>query len=286
MEYKQHVSTVEYPVSDFKNRIWGNIHSVSSTKHSESSIEHPASSKQYPMSDVRHSVSDIQSPITSDRGFTLMEILLAFLILGIVLTTILASFNAVFSTTDTLKNSSRYYDMAKNCLNRMTFDLGALYIIRPPLYKPPNFDDPPDPYRIVGSNSDIGGTSFADLRFASSAHIPLNKSVKRGVAEIVYYVQVRDDGQPELRRADHLFPYPPFEENNGDPILSEHVKSLAFKYYDSEGTEYEEWNSDSDEYGYATPTAIGIQLEIGDESVSYNFETTVRFAVNREKIEQ
>jgi general secretion pathway protein J len=286
MEHKQHIPTIEHPVSDFENRIWSNIHSVSSIQHSESSIEHPASSKQYPMSDVRHSVSDIQSPISCARGFTLMEILLAFLILGIVLTTILASFNAVFSTTDTLKNSSRYYDMAKNCLNRMTLDLGALYITRPPLYKPPDFDDPPDPYRIVGSNSDVGGTSFADIRFASNAHIPLNKSTKRGVAEIVYYVKVRDEGQPELRRADHLFPYPPFEENNGDPILSEHVKSLAFKYYDSEGTEYEEWNSDSDEYGYATPTAIGIQLEIGDESVSYNFETTVRFAVNREKIEQ
>jgi general secretion pathway protein J len=284
---------MENPVSKFENRIAGFGHSASDTEHQASSNRHRASSIEHRVSSIkhritmtRHSVSDIQSAISCVRGFTLMEILLAFLILGIVLTTILASFNAVFSTTDTLKNSSRYHDMAKNCLNRMTLDLGALYITRPPLYKPPNFDDPPDPYRIVGSNSDIGGTSFANVRFASNAHIPLNKSRQRGVAEIVYYVKVRDEGQPELRRADHLFPYPPFAENNGDPILSEHVKSLAFKYYDSEGTEYEEWDSDSDEYGYATPTAIGIQLEIGDESVSYNFETTVRFAVNREKIEQ
>jgi general secretion pathway protein J len=102
---------------------------------------------------IENPVSRIQSPVTrhpkpkiEDCGFTLMEILLAFLILGIVVTTILASFNAVFSTTDTLKNSSRYYDMAKNCLNRMALDLGALYITQPPLYKPPNFDDPPNPY--------------------------------------------------------------------------------------------------------------------------------------------
>jgi len=227
-----------------------------------------------------------RQPDTRAGGFTLMEILLAFLILGIVVTTILASFNAVFSTTDTLKNSSQYYDMAKNCLSRMTLDLGALYIAQPPLYKPPKMDDPADPYRIVGSSKDIGGTSFAALRFTSSAHIPLNKSVKRGVAEIVYYVQEKDDGQQVLRRADHLYPYPSFEENFGDPVLSEHVKSLAFVYYDSEGSEFEEWDSDSDEYGYATPEAIGIQLEIGDESVSYHFETTVRLAVNRDKIEQ
>ena len=270
---------IENPVSNFGLRVF-------SIGYRASSIEHRASSIQHPVSSVPHPIPAVQISITSTRGFTLMEILLAFLILGIVLTTILASFNAVFSTTDTLKNSSRYYDMAKNCLNRMTLDLGALYIIQSPLYKPPDFDDPPDPYRIVGSYNEIGGTSFAKIRFASNAHIPLNKSVNRGVAEIVYYVQSQDDGQQVLRRGDHLYPYPPFEENRGDPVLSEHVKSLAFKYYDSEGSELEEWDSDSNEYGYATPAAIGIQLEIGDESVSYNFETTVRFAVNREEIEQ
>ena len=250
-----------------------------------SGIEHPTSSIEHPASSIRYLVPGIQLPVIRTRGFTLMEILLAFMILGIVITTILASFNAVFSTTDTLNNSSRYYDMAKNCLNRMTLDLGALYVSQPPLYKPPNFDDPPDPYRIVGSSSEIGGTSFAFVRFASNAHIPLNKSIRRGVAEIVYYVQGQDDGQQVLRRGDHLYPYPLFEENSGDPVLSDHVKSLAFTYYDSEGSEFEAWNSDSDEYGYATPAAIRIQLEIGDESVLYNFETTVRLAVNREKIE-
>ena len=254
-------------------------------QHKTSGIENRTSGIENPVSSIQLPVTRSRQPELGARGFTLMEILLAFLILGIVLTTILASFNAVFSTTDTLRNSSRYYDMAKNCLNRMTLDLGALYITQPPLYKPPNFDDPPNPYRIIGSINEIGGTSFAMVRFASNAHIPLNKSIKRGIAEIVYYVQGQDDGQPVLRRGDHLYPYPPFEENSGDPILTEHVKSLAFKYYDSEGSEFEEWNSDSEEYGYATPAAIGIQLEIGDESVSYNFETTVRFAVNREKIE-
>jgi len=278
MDYKHKISRTKNLVSNFNHRVSDNEHRVSSIEHRVSGIKNPASS-------IQHRASGLQMPLTSARGFTLMEILLAFLILGIVVTTILASFNAVFSTTDTLKHSSQYYDMAKNCLNRMTLDLGALYISQPPLYKPPNFDDPPDPFRIVGSSNEIGGISFASIRFASNAHIPLNKSIKRGVAEVVYYVQGKDDGQQVLRRADHLYPYPPFEENSGDPVLSEHVKSLAFKYYDSEGSESEEWNSDSDEFGHATPAAIKIQLEIGDESVSYNFETTVRPAMSREEIE-
>jgi len=218
-------------------------------------------------------------------GFTLLEILLAFMILGIVVTTVLASFNAVFSTTDTLNRSSQYYGMAKNCLNRMTLDLEALYARQPPLYKKPEFDDPPDSYRIVGSTTDVGGTSFASIRFTSSAHLPLGKSNRDGIAEIVYYVQAQNDGQMVLRRADHLYPYPEFEERAGDPVLCNNLKSLVFKYLDADGSELDEWNSDSDEYGYATPAAIRIALEIGDETTSYDFETTVRLAAWREKIE-
>ena len=237
---------------------------------------------QRQVSKIEYRVSNIQH---RDNGFTLMEILLSFLILGIVVTTILASFNAVFSTTDTLNSSSRFYDMAKNCLNRMTLDLEAFYAHQPPLYKKPEFDDPPDPYRIVGTTIDAGGTSFASIRFTSGAHLPLGQSKRDGIAEIIYYVQAKNDGQMVLRRADHLYPYPEFEENAGDPVLCTNLKSLVFKYIDDDGSELDGWDSESDEYGYATPAAIRIALVVGDETVSYDFETTVRLAARREIIE-
>lgn len=243
---------------------------------------HPASRNSLPATRNSLPATRIPQPVS---GFTLMEILLAFLILAIVVSTILGSFNAVFSTTDTLENTGKYYEMAKNCLNRMSLDLAALFVTQPPFYKKPEFDDPPDTYRIVGSNVDVGGTGFATIRFTSSAHIPLDNRSGDGIAEIVYYVQSKTDGQLVLKRADHLFPYPPFEEKGDDPVLCSHVKSLAFKYYNAEGEESEEWNSDTDDYDHATPTAIGIQLEIGNESESYSFETTVRLAVHRAKME-
>ena len=247
-----------------------------------SSIQHPVSGIRYPASGIEHPLSGIRHPAA---GFTLMEVLLAFLILGIVVTAILGSFNAVFSTTDTLESSGQYYEMAKTCLNRITLDLDAVFVTQPPLYKKREFDDPPDPYRVVGGNSDVSGTGFANLRFASSAHIPLDTVNRAGIAEIIYYVHAKNDGRLVLKRADHLYPYPPFEERSGDPVLCQDVKSLAFKYYNAEGDVSEEWDSDSDQNGFATPTAVGVQLEIGNESKSYTFETTVRLAVYRKKIE-
>jgi general secretion pathway protein J len=230
-----------------------------------------------------------QKPATGSQkptiGFTLMELMLAIVILALVVTTVLASFNTVFSTTDALQSNSQIYEMAKNCLKRMTLDLESVYVAQPPVYKPPEFDDPPNDYRIVGSSEDTGGTGFAQLRFTSRAHLPLENSIRGGVAEIVYYLQAKEDGSLVLKRSDNLYPYPEFEEKGSDPTLCEWIKSLAFKYYDAEGSEYEGWDSESDEYEYATPAAIAIQLEIADSSGSQYFGTSVKLPVQRPKTE-
>jgi general secretion pathway protein J len=219
-----------------------------------------------------------------DKGFTLMEILVATAILAIVVTTVLASFNSVFSTTAVLDEGADIYEMAKNCLKRMTLDLESIYTTQRPIYKPPELDQPPDPYRIVATSEDTGGTGFAQtLRFASRAHVGLENSLRKGIAEVIYYVKAGDNGQLTLKRADHLYPYPEFEKKGSDPTLCKYVKSLSFKFYDKEGTEFDVWDSDSDEFGYATPTAIAIKLELANRAVSHNFETMVALPISREK---
>ena len=228
-----------------------------------------------------------QQPLTSkrkpERGFTLVELLLAIFILSLVVTTVLASYNAVFSTTGDLKSSSNIYEMAKNCLKRMTVDLESIYIVQPPIYKQPEFDDEPSDFRVVGLSKDLSGTGFAELRFTSRAHLPLENSHRRGIAEIVYYVQAREDGSQVLKRSDNLYPYPEFEEKGSDPTLCEHVKSLAFTFPDDEGSEKDSWDSESDSFAYATPRAIGIELEIGDETRSHTFKTLVNLPVYRKE---
>jgi general secretion pathway protein J len=206
-----------------------------------------------------------------EAGFTLMEVLVAITILAVVVTTILASFNSVFSTTEVLDQSADIYEMAKNCMKRLTSDLESINIAQRPLYKPPEFDQPPDPYRIVATTGD------------TRAHISLGKSPGKGIAEIIYYVQAASESDLVLKRADNLYPYPAFEERGSDPVLCKYVKSLAFKFYDQDGTEFDAWDSDSDEFGYATPKAIGVRLELANKAASCTFETMVSLPVIREK---
>ena len=220
-----------------------------------------------------------------DTGFTLLEILIAIFILAIIFTTIFASYNAVYSGSETIDQGIASYEMAKSCFNRMIFDLESIHVSLPPEYTPPDFDDPPDPYRIVGDTFSVESTGFPRLRITSLAHVSFGCKTENGIAEIVYYVQAADNGNFVLRRADSLYPYQPFEEKAGDPVLCEDVKSLTFKYYDQKGIEYDLWDSDAEDFGYATPRAIGIKLELGNDSGSRLFETMVSLPVYRKKKE-
>jgi general secretion pathway protein J len=289
----------KYPKTSYQLPETSNQYPKTSDQRPVPSTQYPETSDQYPVPSIQQPVPGNQLPVPcihrtgtgnrrpeiSKSGFTLLEILLAISILAVVVTTVLGSFNAVFSTTDTLDNSARIYTMAKTCLNRMIADLEALTIAQRPFYKPPDYDDPPDPYRIEGATAEADGTSFAFFRFASRAHLPMENSKRTGIAAITYYIMAKEDGQPVLKRSDTLYPYPSFEENSRDPVLCERVKSLAFTYYDTEGSDYESWDSDSENFNYATPTAIEIKLEIGDETEFFTFKTMVKLPVYREKSE-
>ena len=219
-----------------------------------------------------------------NRGFTLIEILIAIFIFSIIITTIFGSYNAVFSGVATINESMGQSNMAQACLNRMTTDLQATWVETPPMYAKPEFNAPPDPYRIYGRTEDVGDSSFDRLRLASLAHLPLYDDQTGGIAEIVYYVQ-ETDGKYVLRRGDRLFPFSSeFEESRWDPVVCKNIKSLTFTYHDSEET-FDEWDSDAAEFGYATPSAISISLEIGNEDRSQTFKTTVFLFSGREKTE-
>lgn len=228
----------------------------------------------------------IRFPKTSiSSGFTLVEIMISILIFGIIVTTVFISYNSVFTSADVVDKGIDIYDMAATCMYRMTLDLRGAHISLPPGYAKPEFDADPDAYRMVGEMTDNEMFDFPRLRFTSIAHINLQKSKQEGIARLVYYVREDDNGINQLRRSDSLFPFETFEESGNDPILCEYIKSLQFKFYDHEATAHDEWDSESDEFRYATPSAIEILLEIEQGGNSALFTTMVMLPVVREGIE-
>lgn len=219
----------------------------------------------------------------TDHGFTLLEILIAIFIFAIIVTTIFASYSSLLSGSETTDQGTAAYEMAKNCLNRMIVDLESIHLSLPPGYSPPDLGEPPELYRIFGDIVDIEGIAFPRLRFTSLAHVSFGEKKQKGIAEIVYYVQAADDGNYVLKRSDNLYPYEEFEEKARDPVLCNDLKSIVFKYYDQDGTAHDLWDSDSEDFGYSTPKAIDIKLELVAGSNSLSFETMVTLPVYREE---
>ena len=240
------------------------------------------------MNNIFASKSDIFH--RSRSGFTLLEILIAIFIFAIIITTVYGSFNAVIGRAEAINNGVGAFEMARVCLNRIISDLNAIYVEQKPLYHPPDYNDPPDPYGFVGTETFKGTKTFSQLRFASFAHLSMAKDTENGIAEIVYYIKER--GYPEteyvLKRADTLYfdeeDYE-FEEKDSDPVLCEGLEGLSFAYFDDEGDEYETWDSDSSSNKYATPRAIEITLTINYNSEIHTFYTKLNLPVYREKSE-
>jgi general secretion pathway protein J len=226
---------------------------------------------------------EIQAQKYSSSGFTLVEVLIAIFIFSIIVTTVFASHRSVFVSAPMVESNIDLYEMSGTCLGRMAQDLRAIYIAQPPAYQKPEFDADPDPYRVVGTEA--GDDSTPRLRFASLAHLPLEQSSREGVAQITYYESPTSDDAFQLRRADNLYPYPEFEVDERDPVLCEMLKTLEIIFLDQEGNEHEYWDSESDEFDYATPAAINIHIEVVNDGSTSVFETRVSLPVVRERLE-
>ena len=224
----------------------------------------------------------MKNPAGQNSGFTLLELLIAIFLFSILTTTIFVSYRTLFVDTDDFESGITQYEMAQACLARITNDLRSIHVNLAPLYVKPGFNSPPGDYRVVGETDFTGGSTFGKLRFTSTAHLAAGKSDQRGIAEIRYYVHTGDEDQFVLRRSDTLYPYPPFEESNSDPVLCENVKALQFTFYDDSAVEHETWDSESEDFKYATPVAIGVELEVGDEHTSRFFKTRITLPINRQ----
>jgi general secretion pathway protein J len=219
------------------------------------------------------------------KGMTLIEILVAIFIFAIAMTTIFGSFRSVVGQVGIIEEKTAAYEMGKTCLNQIISDMSGLHVTLPPIYSPPDISDEPDPHRIVGETTSLDGGDFSGIRFSADAHLPFEGSAATGVAQIAYYARQTKDKGLVLCRSDMLYPYGPVEENEKDPVLCKNLIGFKLLYFDEEGAEYERWDSDSDEFGNATPRAIQITLTLGVESDELVLETTVFLQAFREKKE-
>lgn len=187
-----------------------------------------------------------------EKGFTLIEILLAILILGIVMTTVYASYTGTFRIIAETKQDAELYGMARAALERMTRDLEAV-----------------SPWKrafpFSAKQYFLRDNEFTGMIFRSAAHVVFGKEEQAGgVAVIEYSVEEEKEGEGfALYRSDSLSR--DLGEEAPPPrrfLLCDRIAGLTCIFFDDKGKEYETWDSEAGEESQRkkAPTIVEIRL--------------------------
>ena len=223
-----------------------------------------------------------------NKGFTLVELLLALSIFAAVMSTLFLTFNTIVSNVNPMKNGLDNSEAAANAMGRISADLKSLCLTHEPAYIPPDNDGSvgPDRFRFVSSTAAIGNGTFSSLRFASFEHLPMGTAHDDRIGIISYFAQQIADGTVVLKRKDipAIFYNEDDQDETGNaPVVCEGVTAFELEFIDQAGEAHTSWNSDGPDVDFSTPLAVRIKLEIGTFDHGEIFAATVLLPTLREK---
>ena len=210
-----------------------------------------------------------------NAGFTLLEIMLATLVLGMVVAMVSATLSSSIKAIDATMEQGEIYFRAQVAMERIREDLASAVL--------------PQQVEFIGNKGE-GDSDGALLSFASMAHIVFDQeNGQPGMGLISYGVQPdrEDDQQLILLRSDVLYRPVGDEEKGGETgapfLLSDRLRSVTFSYIGLDGEESESWDTTveegkEEENERRLPAAVSCRLEFWldqNEDFSITFQTTV-----------
>ncbi|MBN2061308.1 MAG: prepilin-type N-terminal cleavage/methylation domain-containing protein [Deltaproteobacteria bacterium] len=214
----------------------------------------------------------------SQAGFTLIEILMAMFILGLIMTTIYASFTGALRNINAAEDTTENYQKARVSFERIIEDLESAFM---PHDLPGELSDqlPPRLSGFIGSDTEVNGKNGHNLRFSSEAHVSFERSAGPERTVITYYVKESEDEDSLilLRSDTPEFETQPEEEKGF--MLCDGLLSVDFFYQDINGETHEQWDSTDETMNRGRlPAMVSITLEFrrsGGEEYPERFTTSV-----------
>ncbi len=210
------------------------------------------------------------------KGFTLVEILIAILILGLVLSTVYVSYSYTMKIVHDIEYEDQIYKMARTAMDRMIKDLSCLQLAS-------------GAFDFRAEKETLNNREFYSLSFWSASHLAFGENEGEGSpAAISYYVQEYEGGDSfSLWRSDFPGAKPSPETNiSGGFVICQNVDSWSLRFYDSTGNELDSWDSSSlsSQQEGKSPAAVKIELalvNVNDKDKPYRFMTKVFLPVKK-----
>jgi type II secretion system protein J len=203
-------------------------------------------------------------------GFTLVEILIAIFILGLVMATVYASYSGILTTSRTMEEELDIYKMARTSMDRMIKDLSSLQTSAGSFY-------------LLAEKKSLNKREFHSLSFWSASHLAFGEKQSEGrPAMISYRIQENDDRKSfSLWRSDVSGTKPDETKNTDDGfIICKNIDAFRLTFYEADGAETDSWDSSpaSSDLKSKAPAAVKIELFVvnpSDQEKPYKFMTKV-----------
>ena len=226
--------------------------------------------------------------ITARGGFTLLEVLLAITVLGVVVAMLSLSLSGTLRVVAGTEQQEAVHHQAQTALRRLTGDLASAVQSAEAPFSGGS-----------GAGGEEGETETGEvLRFASLAHLVLNPEAQRpGAAVIAYRVEAdEEDGRLlKLLRADTVVlpgVDPEAAREDETPfLLADNLRSVRLSYLDRDGQEFDGWDSEQEaeqEAPRPLPAAVRCTLEFWldvDSERTQTFTTAVLVPVGLFSVE-
>ncbi len=208
----------------------------------------------------------VSSAVTeSESGFTLIELLTSIFIFALVISSVYGAYRATFFTVNGTEKQVVLTSGARVILERLTDDLESLY----------SGDDG----NLQGEKGDVNGHRADSLECISAAHVRFNRLERRaGLALLRYTIEEQDSGLLNLYRFDApLLPGDASaEEEDKGVLLGRDLQEFKLTYVSADGTESDEWQSQSEGDGVETgeeksillPSLVRIEIRFADSADS------------------
>ncbi|WPD21525.1 MAG: prepilin-type N-terminal cleavage/methylation domain-containing protein [Candidatus Electrothrix scaldis] len=216
------------------------------------------------------------SPDSEQAGFTLLEIMLAVLILGLVVAMVTTALSGSINAIDATITQGDLYYRAQVAMERINEDLSSALLT--------------NDMEFIGQSGSDSSEQTVLLSFSSLAHLVLDpKNDQPGLGRIHYALQADPDqsGHLLLVRSDALQRPTEDGEESGEVeayILADQLRSVDFTFYDYQGEEQENWDTTVDEEDEEAkakrrlPAAVTCRLEFWvdiEAERTIVFQTTV-----------
>ena len=210
------------------------------------------------------------------KGFTLVEILIAILILGVVLSTVYAAYSSTMKMVHDIEYEDQVYKMARTAMDRMIKDLSCLQLAS-------------GAFDFRAEKETLNNREFYSLSFWSASHLAFGENEGEGSpAAISYYVQADEGGDSfSLWRSDFPGAKPsPGTNISGGFVICQNIDSWSLRFYDSTGNELDSWDSSSlsSQQEGKSPAAVKIEMalvNVNDKDKPYKFMTKVFLPVKK-----